>query len=504
VGIVVHRAWLDARKLVNLVRCWGKPSHLRRIVNVKTALKRTTRLLLRSFLGPFVITFLVALFFLDMQFLWVYADELIGKGLAIHVVLELLLYASARLVNLALPLAILMSSIMTLGALAEHQELTALKSSGMRLGRILRPLLISMMFVSGGALIFANYAWPVANLKFRTLLYSVTRKKPTLNLENGVFYNGIEGYAIRAAEVNQESGELQDVLIHHHGGSRDGAGLVIKARNGTMRTSPTGRFLVLDLNEGSSHEDRTETGVRQRDRTYPHLKTLFESQRIRIDLSSLDFAKADEALFKRAYEMMSLGQLEAAIDSLEKERAQMAVALQDFGQRSMNKPVHADKPIFGLDTTAIHADWLARLGPAAERRVHDAARDMLRNAIQTAQNQRDDRMSKRTLSDRHAIEWHRKLFLASACVLLFLIGAPLGAIIRKGGLGLPTVLAILLFVLYYIITIMGERMVRSGTLTPAWGMWLGTLLMIPAAVMLNLRAAREISWRPFTRLRNSR
>jgi lipopolysaccharide export system permease protein len=113
-------------------------------------------------------------------------------------------------------------------------------------------------------------------------------------------------------------------------------------------------------------------------------------------------------------------------------------------------------------------------------------------------------MSKRTLSDRHAIEWHRKLFLASACILLFLIGAPLGAIIRKGGLGLPTVLAILLFVLYYIITIMGERMVRSGTLTPAWGMWLGTIFMIPAAIMLNLRAAREISWRPFARLRSSR
>ena len=179
-------------------------------------------------------------------------------------------------------------------------------------------------------MIFANYAWPVANLKFRTLLYSVTRKKPTLNLENGVFYNGIEGYAIRAAEVNQESGELQDVLIHHHGGSRDGAGLVIKARNGTMRTSPTGRFLVLDLNEGSSHEDRTETGVRQRDRTYPHLKTLFESQRIRIDLSSLDFAKADEALFKRAYEMMSLGQLEAPLTRWRRSAPKWPSALQDF------------------------------------------------------------------------------------------------------------------------------------------------------------------------------
>ena len=463
--------------------------------------KRTTRLLLRSFVGPFVITFLVALFFLDMQFLWVYADEMIGKGLSIVVVLELLLYASARLVNLALPLAILMSSIMTLGSLAEHEELTALKSSGMRLGRILRPLLVTMVLVAGGALLFANHAWPVANLKFRTLLYGVTRKKPTLNLEDGVFYNGIEGHAIRAAKVDKETGRLEDVLIHQHGGGRDGAGLVIRAEEGTMKTSRTGRFLHFDLERGSSHEERLEPGVRQRDREFPHLLTRFDRQRMRIDLSSLDFAKADEALFKRAYEMMSLGQLSAAIDSIEGQRDHASEAMRDFGRRNLNKASLDALPVFEADTGTVHRHWFASLGPSAERRVFDAAKDMLRNTAQTARNQIDERHAKRTLADRHAIEWHRKLFLAFACILLFLIGAPLGAIIRKGGLGLPTVLAILLFVLYYVVTIMGERMVRSGALSPALGMWMGTLLMVPAAILLNLRAARERVWRPFARRR---
>jgi lipopolysaccharide export system permease protein len=466
--------------------------------------KRTTRLLLRSFIGPFVITFMVALFFLDMQFLWVYADEMIGKGLSVFVVLELLLYASARLVNLALPLAILMSSIMTLGSLAEHEELTALKSSGMRLGRILRPLVVTMVFVAGGALLFANYAWPVANLKFRTLLYSVTRKKPTLNLEDGVFYNGIEGHAIRAAKVDKETGRLEDILIHQHGGGRDGAGLVIRATEGTMKTSRTGRFLHFDLQDGTSHEERLEPGIRQRERTYPHMITAFERQQMRIDLSSLDFAKADEALFKRAYEMMSLGQLSLAIDSIEGQRRHAAEAMRDFGQRNLNRKTLDASAVFPTDTGAVHRDWLARLGPSAERRVFDAAKDMVRNTTQTARNQIDERNAKRTLADRHAIEWHRKLFLAFACILLFLIGAPLGAIIRKGGLGLPTVLAILLFVLYYVVTIMGERMVRSGALSPALGMWLGTLLMVPAAFFLNWRAARESTWSPFSRLRASR
>ena len=304
-----------------------------------------------------------------MQFLWVYADELIGKGLATHVVLELLLYASARLVNLALPLAILMSSIMTMGSLAEHEELTALKSSGMSLGRILRPLLVTMSLVACLSLLFANYAWPVANLKFRTLLYSVTKKKPTLNLEDGVFYNGIEGYAIRASSVEKETGELNGVIIHQHGGGREGAGLVIRAESGTMKTSRTGRFLHLDLQNGWSYEERMEPGVRQRDRTFPHLTTQFENQRIRIDLSSLDFAKADEALFKRAYEMMSLGQLDLAIDSLEGQRTQAASAMGDFGRRSLDRSSPDEPSIFSADTSTIHADWLARLGPSAERRV---------------------------------------------------------------------------------------------------------------------------------------
>ena len=201
---------------------------------------------------------------------------------------------------------------------------------------------------------------------------------------------------------------------------------------------------------------------------------------------------------------MSLGQLASAIDSIEGQRSHAAQAMLDFGQRNLNKKTLDASHVFPMDTGPVNEVWLSRLGPAAERRVFDAARDMLRNTAQTARNQIDERNAKRTLADRHAIEWHRKLFLAFACILLFLIGAPLGAIIRKGGLGLPTVLAILLFVAYYIVTIVGERMVRSGALSPALGMWLGTLLMVPAAVILNIRASRERVWKPFSRLWSTR
>ena len=175
----------------------------------------------------------VALFILDMQFLWVYADDLIGKGLSPLVIAELMMYASARLVNLALPLGILVASIMALGSLAEKNELTALKSAGMSLTRILRPLIATMLIVSMGAFWFSNAAWPVANLKFRALLFSVTKKRPALNLQEGVFYNGIEGFAIRVDEKD-EDGTLHDLLIHDHREGTTGVSRVMRSESGHL------------------------------------------------------------------------------------------------------------------------------------------------------------------------------------------------------------------------------------------------------------------------------
>ena len=176
---------------------------------------RMTRLMLRSFLGPFAVTFPVALFILDMQFLWVYADELIGKGLDAWIILKLMVFASARLVNLALPLAVLVASIMSMGNLAERSEMTALKASGTSYLKMIRPLVLCMALISGGALWFSNRGWPAANIKFRTLLYSVTRQKPALNVREGVFYNGIEGFSIRV-QTKHPDGRLEQVLIHDH------------------------------------------------------------------------------------------------------------------------------------------------------------------------------------------------------------------------------------------------------------------------------------------------
>ena len=427
----------------------------------------------------------VALFILDMQFLWVYADDLIGKGLSPLVIAELMMYASARLVNLALPLGILVASIMALGSLAEKNELTALKSAGMSLTRILRPLIATMLIVSMGAFWFSNAAWPVANLKFRALLFSVTKKRPALNLQEGVFYNGIEGFAIRVDEKD-EDGTLHDLLIHDHREGTTGVSRVMRSESGRM--DQVGERLVLTMINGISYEEDLEQSARRKERLHPHIVTEFGSQTFEIDLASLDFSKVDEGLFKRAHEMMTIHQLTAAMDSLESLRADRYRDVALYGERQ-NTLLRDTLTTAGAVVAT--GSVLDRLSPTQRRMAFDGARSLCRNTRQGIANAIDDAETKSKLKDRHAIEWHRKFFLATSCILLFFIGAPLGAIIRKGGLGMPTVLAILIFLGYYILSIVGEQMIRAGKLSPPVGMWMSTAILLPAAIYLTRRAVRD-------------
>jgi lipopolysaccharide export system permease protein len=444
---------------------------------------RIALLLLRSFLAPFAVTLPVALFVLDMQFLWVYADDLIGKGLDPLVIAELMVYASARLVNLALPLAILMAAIMGVGKLAERNELTAMKSAGMPLIRILRPLTVCMVLISIGAFQFSNVVWPLANLKFRALLYSVTQKRPTLHLEPGVFYTGIEGFAIRADAVEAD-GTLIDVLIHDHREGETGASRVIRAARGRMDQTP--HRLVLTLEDGRSYEEDLELGDRRAERIHPHVTTRFKRNALEIDLASLDFSQVDEGLFQRVHEMMTVAELEVAMDSLQRDADARRADVLAFGLRS--NVLFADS----LSTAHVRPEQLtAGLGAAQRRLAYDSARDACRNARQGVLNALEDARIRERARDRHAVEWHRKFFLGTSCLLLFFIGAPLGAIIRKGGLGLPTLFAIGVFLVYYIVSIVGEQLIRSEVVSPAIGMWMSTAVLLPVAVVLTRAAMQD-------------
>lgn len=451
-----------------------------------------------------MVTFLIALFILDMQFLWVYADDLMGKGLEISVILELMIFASARLVNMALPLAILMSSIMTMGALAEHYELTAMKSAGLSLFRLLRPLIIVIILIGVGSFYFSNNVWPVANLKFRTLLYSVTKQKPALNLADGVFYDGIDGFSIRVTRKNPETKELEDVLIYDHRDASEGSRTVIRAERGDMKQTEDKRYLMLTLHNGYSYDEQKEEKRRVENRTNPHVANQFEKQIMRIDLSSLGFQKADEDLFKNAYEMMRIDQIEVAVDSIDIRIQRKQDDIARYGSRmvrlyrdslSIYPTASANAAVQTNDSTlkSVRKGFMKDLSYSQQKRAFEVASEVVRNNKKNLENALIELRGKEKLKDKHLIEWHRKFFLGFSCVVLFFIGAPLGAIIRKGGLGLPTVIAILLFLVYYITTIFGERMVKAGTLEPIIGMWVSSVILFPMSVFLTYKAATDSS-----------
>lgn len=478
-------------------------------------MKKLTLFIIRSFTGPFLVTFFIAMFFLVMQFFWKYVDDLMGKGLEISILLELLFYVSATLIPLALPLAVLFSSIMTFGNLAEKNELTALKSSGQSLFRVMRPMLFFIILLSVGAFYFSNYVMPIATLKCRTIIYTIQQKKPTFGITAGVFYNDIDNYSIKVEEKNDNTGELRDVLIYETG--FNGQGKTILAERGEMLKSENfddkkegdknkeeknQTYLLLKLINGSIYEQMGPTSKNQA--KSPFQKTFFKEAIIKFDLSNFDLQEESEDLFKRDFEMMNYAQLGLALDSLHKINDTLAVEFK----KNVNRQIAITNPDFeprmqldstvegleGFEESMIKIDTLIRLSDlkimeqntalaAAQSKIR-ATKDM----VYTQTIMRDARLSS---MNEYEAAWHKKFTLSFAIFILFFIGAPLGAIIRKGGLGTPMVFAVLFFLLYYVLMISGENMVESGIMIVWKGMWLSAFILTPIGIFLTYKAAND-------------
>lgn len=454
-------------------------------------MKRLHRMIIRAFVGPLVITFIIVLFILVMQFLWKYVDDLMGKGLEWHVLVELLTYATASFVPLALPLAVLLSSIMTMGGLGENSELVPMRSAGLGLGRILLPLAITALVLAGASFYFSNNLLPIANLKFQSLLWDVTRKKPALNLRPGIFYEGIDGFRIRVMDKDEDTGLLHDVLIYDHREAFQGNRTVVRARTGTMRRSTDGHFLVLTLHDGHFYDEHNTGGSGNKGRTgHPMLRGTFRQDELRLDLTGLGLDRTDEDLFKDHYKMLTLGQLRQAEDSLRdklaEREAEHAMHLRNslFSTRASQRP--------NMEAAAIPvAPFLGGLSHAEQAGLYEVAMNMVRNHLNFIDRGLEERRARREQLARFQVEAHRKPMLAFACLVFFLIGAPLGAIIRKGGMGLPVVFAIFFFLTFHIISFSTEKLVVAGEL-PAWpGMWMGTLALLPIGLFLVWKAATD-------------
>ena len=450
-------------------------------------MKKLYWFILKSYIGPLLFTFFIALFILVMQFLWKYVDELVGKGLEIHVLLELLFYASSTFVPLALPLAILLSSLMTFGNFGEHYELVAMKSTGIPLRRIMMPLVVLSLFISGFAFFFSNNILPIANLKFHSLLYDVRQKKLTFNIQEGVFYNGIDGFTIYVREKEPDNNVIRDVMIYNHT-DRMGNIKLTTAKWGKMALSPDQTMLVFNLYDGHNYEEMTDRSNYRANR--PFQRSSFSEQTR--TFSGLDFGmnRTDEELFRNNYQMMNLAQLTHAGDSLK----------GDLATRQKNLISSVDERFLYFK----QLDSLSVLAADSEisfsmSEVDSATRiKAVETALQTARaiknnleyNKKDlDSREKRII--RHDLEWHRKFTLSIACLILFFIGAPLGAIIRKGGLGMPVVFSIIFFVIFHVISISGEKYARAGAMPPSIAMWLASIVLLPLGIFLTYKATTD-------------
>ncbi|MBL7137944.1 MAG: LptF/LptG family permease [Bacteroidales bacterium] len=455
-------------------------------------MKKLDWFILKTYLGPLVLTFFIALFILLMQFLWKYVDDLVGKGLEWYIIFKLLFYASSTFVPLALPLAILLSSLMMFGNLGEHYELVSMKAAGISLRRIMLPLVIVSFLISGLAFYFSNDILPKANLKFLSLLYDVRSKKLAFNLKNGVFYDGIEGYVIRVGKKEKDGNTIRDVMIYDHT-KHMGNVSVTTAKWGKMELSPDKKYLIFLLYDGMNYEERTD--LRRHEVTRPFQRTKFKEQHQLFDLSAFQLTRTDEALFKKNYEMLNLRNLMASIDSMHNEVKRQRDIYHNSLQTNYTFFCRLDSVL------TVPADTLQAFNPAVLLNFdcsdwYSIFQSAKANSLSMKENiemHERNLYGKSKLLHKHEIVLQKKFTFSIACFLLFFIGAPLGAIIRKGGLGMPAVVATLFFVLFWIVSFTGEKYTAEGVL-PAWqGMWIAPLLLLPIGIFLTYKATIDAS-----------
>ncbi len=423
-----------------------------------------------------------------MQFLWKWIDDLVGKGLEISEIGELLFFASVRFVPLALPISMLLASVMTFGTLSEKYELIAIKSAGMSLRRIMNPLIVFTVFISVGSFLFSNYVMPIANLKSGSLLYSIQKQKPALNIKEGIFYDGIEGYSIKVEEKSDDGQSLKNIMIYNH---RNENNNVLIAKSGNMSLTKNERFLKFQLFDGYSYLQGKEKRGKKR---YPYRTTKFKEDLVLFDLSGFDFKRTSAELYKGHYAMLNNQQLNNTIDSLKNKLSEKTLQIRENIEGKYNYTLAKNEKKI--------EESISDTSSVKKIRIYDYALNKLR-ALKSVTNTANSDLEYRSyIIRKHRIEWHRKIALAIACIILFLVGAPLGAIIKKGGFGMPVMVSVFFFVFYHVINIIGEKAAKEATLSVVEGMWLANFIFLPIAIFLIYKTSKEITFLDYKKYTN--
>lgn len=481
-------------------------------------IKRLHWFMLKTFLPLFAMTFFIVLFIVLMQFLWRYIDDLVGKGLSFSVLGELFFYAALSMVPMALPLAILLASLMTFGNLGEKSELTAMKASGISLLRVMSPLIVTVGFIAVGAFFFQNDVLPKAQVKMWTLLFSARQKSPELEIPENVFYDQIPGFNLYVKEKDRDAGILKEVTIYDVSRGGDNA-TIITADSAILAFTPDMRYLYLHLFKGEQFENLRDQNRRNAGINTPFRREAFIDKEVLIPFDA-NFNRLDEGGMRSQYVGKNISELQATMDSITVRldsigkvetpilKQQELSGLRTLAPRNSYTPTYskasyaasgADNPNrqwnVTLDYTGVHPikiDTLLR-NVQAQQQV-----EIYTNAINMVERRKDMMtfraqvmQDEKKILRRHEIELIKKFTLSVACIIFFFIGAPLGAIIRKGGLGTPLVISVLFFLVYYIIDNTGYKMARDGKMIVWVGMWLSSFILAPLGVYITWKAMND-------------
>lgn len=449
--------------------------------------------MLKSFVPLFVMTFFICLFIVMMQFLWRFIDDFVGKGLGIGVIGELFFYASLTMIPMALPLAILLASLMTFGNLGERFELTAMKASGVSLLKVMSPLIVLVALIAIAAFFFQNNVLPVAQTKMWTLLYSMRQKSPELEIPEGVFYDQIPGYNLYVREKNRDNGTLYHMMIYDLSKGFDNASVIL-ADSGRLVMTEDKTHLVLRMWQGESFENLKEAEMSSAN--VPYRRESFDYKEVLLKFDA-NFNRMNEDGMRNQYVGKNIAELQETIDSVRGEvdsiGSEYTKAVQSAGLMSMPLTQGNDSTALGQAAArSLNVDSVFRGSTSAY------ALSYLQTALEKTKRQRQDyefkgyaMADKRKTIRRHGIELQKKFTLSFACLVFFFIGAPLGAIIRKGGLGMPLVISVFLFIFYYIIDNTGNKMAREGRLEVWEGMWLSAAVLLPLGIFFTYKAVND-------------
>ena len=466
-------------------------------------MKKLDQFIIKSFVGPFIAILLVVVFILMMQFLWLYIDELVGKGLSFKVILEFLGWGSATLLPLSLPLATLLSSMMTLGTLGENNELLAIKAAGISLQRVLIPLAVICGAISIGAFFISNDLIPVAYNKIYTLRDDIGKTKEEIKIPTGTFYNGIDGYILRVDDRNDETDMMYGVMVYNHTKNKGNTSLTL-ADSALMRMSKDKTYLTFTLYDGANYE---ETNTKKyRDTTLQLQKIDFFKQELIIPLKNYAFQKSDSSRFNDQVKSMNLKQLQHGQDSIGalNQEGKMANMRSIQNSRTLRYNSQLDSAgKAGRRTPFVKKETDKWKTIEAEISAYEKAKnnaEELQGSLASFSRERYHHTYILRLID---IEILKKFALSIACLIFFFIGAPLGALIRKGGLGTPAIISVLFFVFYWVIDITGTKLARDGAISPFSGVFISTYILLPTGLYLTWQAINDSSILNLVNLKNN-